>query len=204
MTADDVIRLGKEADVTFDVNLFDLSSGEYIMIGVCVVVYVFLASLHIKMGAETKVFLMGMGFVLFLAVTIILTGSMDIKHDRIASWETNVALPYIEQLPVEEYEIIYIKIDPELSHNTSGVHVAGFGTTSSDVSELTPLTLSFKKDGHVNTMTEWVYTEMTLSTKAKPYIRYQELNQDLGHNIQKGKYNMNVYLPEDYSFSTIE
>lgn len=124
-------------------------------------------------------------------------------EEEIAEWKEDVALPYINSLEREQKEIVFIKIEPELSHETKGSMVFGSGTITSSPVEKTPISVSFK-DGGVITRTDWVETRMELTDQSKPYIQFQRLTKDLGHGIKAGYYNPKVFLPESYEFKEIK
>lgn len=125
--------------------------------------------------------------------------SASIESERLEEWKQNIAIPYIETLEVEKHEIVYVKIDPELSSKTTG----GLFYTYSTPMYLTPLTVSFKSDG-IETITDWHETRMELTNEDEPYIEFIRLKQDLGKNVKKGLYNKKVYLPESYKFTEIK
>lgn len=124
-------------------------------------------------------------------------------EEEISKWKEEVAIPYIASLEKEQKEVVFIKIEPELSHETNGSIVFGTGTIISSSVEKTPITVSFK-DGGVITRTDWVETRMELTNQTKPYIQFQRLTKDLGHGIKAGYYNPKVYLPESYEFKDIK
>ncbi len=120
------------------------------------------------------------------------------EQELITKWKNEVAYPYINSLPTEKHEIVYIKIDPELSHDTRG-----YWYTYSVPIKLTPLTVSFKYRG-VETYTDWYETHMELTDERKPYIEFKELKYNLGNGVNVGMYNKKVYLPESYEFTDIK
>jgi hypothetical protein len=124
----------------------------------------------------------------------------EIKEKQINKWKEEVAYPYINSLPIEEKEIVFIKIDPELSHD---VERSLFYTYSTPV-QLTPLVITYIDDGGAATITRWTETKMKLTDKEKPYIKFQELKKDLGNGVDKGLYNVRVYLPRNYKFTDIK
>ena len=124
-------------------------------------------------------------------------------EEEIAKWKSEVAFPYINSLEREEKEIVFIKIEPELSHETKGSMVFGTGTITSSTVEKTPISVSFK-DGGVVTRTDWVETRMELTEQSKPYIQFQRLTKHLGYGIKAGYYNPKVFLPESYEFKEIK
>ncbi|WP_025909292.1 hypothetical protein [Priestia flexa] len=124
-------------------------------------------------------------------------------EQAIKDWKDEYAAPYIESLPKQKSDIVYIKIDPELSHEVKGSYSWGTGYTYSKEVEMTPLTISFKGNG-LETETNWYSTNMNLTEESKPYIEYNYLEQDLGHGVNKGRYNKEIYLPDSYEFTDIK
>lgn len=121
------------------------------------------------------------------------------RNKLIDEWKYNVAMPYISQLNEYKKDIIYIKIDPELSHSTSG----SFLYTYSNEIHRTPLVVSFKNDG-ITTITNWFETSMELTDGQTPYITYKWLDVDLGNGINKGMYDIKIHLPDSYKFTEIK
>lgn len=189
MTFDEVVRLGELA--TKDNYSFFI--GNWIWWTILVVVVLICIFISSDIGS-------GM-IMLWLMIHLFFTAvMMDIREDeRLEEWKKNIAIPYIETLEVEKYEIVYIKIDPELSSKTTG----GLFYTYSTPMYLTPLTVSFKSDG-IETITDWHETRMELTNEDEPYIEFIRLKQDLGKNVKKGLYNKKVFLPESYKFTEIK
>lgn len=194
MTVDQVIELGRNAEVVRDVHWFSAPWWVWIVcIGLIVWIFVLLSDGHMN----TPAFLM-------LVVFIIFIGNTDMtEDDQISKWEKRVAAPYVNSLPVERKEIVFIKIDPEMTTDTKGSFLYGSGYIDSRVVEKTPLTVTFKDNGVV-TRTDWYQTKMELTKNEKPYIEFQRLDRSLGHSFKKGLYNVRVHLPESYEFTDIK
>ncbi|ADO59735.1 hypothetical protein [Paenibacillus polymyxa] len=122
----------------------------------------------------------------------------DIEH-----WKKEIAMPYIHSLPVKKSEVIYIKIDPELGTDVKNSDPFYNLTYSKEVRR-TPVVVSFKEGGEVTTTTDWVTTSMELSDGEKPFIEYQRLDSDLGHDVNAGIYNAKIHLPKSYTFTDIK
>ena len=201
MTIDKVIELGEKAKVTIEFDWLSAPWWVWIIVGLCSLVII--AVIHgVLTGADTE----GIGAILpIIGVTFMIYMFFIDKetYDGVSAWEKDIAIPYIESLPVEKKEVVYIKIDPELSHETTGYYLFGNGYTTSKEIQKTPLTVSYKDNGVV-TRTDWYQTKMELTEEEKPYIEYQELKKDLGHDIYAGMYNVKVYLPKSYEFTDIK
>jgi hypothetical protein len=138
--------------------------------------------------------------IIFLLLVIVNSIHDSNKEDKlIDKWKEEIAYPFIAQLPEDKKEIIYIKIDPELSHSVQG----GFFYTYSNEVQRTPLTVSFKANG-VETHTDWYETHMELTNEQQPHIIFKRLEKNLGHGISKGLYDTRVYLPDTYKFTDIK
>lgn len=113
------------------------------------------------------------------------------------NWEEKIVAPYIEALPTEKREAVYIKIDSELTNKIQHRY------TSDKTIERTPLTVTFKENG-LTTQTNWMEAHMELADEETPYVTYQYVPKKLGKGISKGYYNLKVYLPKNYKFTDIK
>jgi hypothetical protein len=196
MDINQVIELGQQA-ANIDYKIFVFPWWWYL---VSVILLLLLIAQIALMDEESFIFsiifmlwfLGSMAYVAFI--------NAEIETKQINKWKTEVAYPYINSLPIEKKEIVFIKIDPELSHDTKG---SLFYTYSTPI-QLTPLVISYIDDGGVVTITRWTETKMELTDKEKPYIEFQELKKDLGNGVDKGLYNVKVYLPRSYKFTDIK
>lgn len=208
MTIQEVIKAGKDIQ-TPDFPWYSEFTLNNVLILLAIVA---LAIAFIIWGiAKDGKFRIGIGktLLIFSAAIIVfeilasLSAQLDYREKAIDKWKMEVAKPYIESLPVAKNEIIFIKIDPELSTNVHGSTFFGNGYTYSTTIERTPLVVSYKDNGIV-TKTDWFETRMELTSEQKPFINYQVLKQDLGHGIKAGTYNTHVFLPQSYSFTDIK
>ncbi|MFF2532334.1 hypothetical protein ACFVS2_25830 [Brevibacillus sp. NPDC058079] len=124
--------------------------------------------------------------------------SKNTYGEQVEKWKNEVVAPYIETLPKEKREIVYIKIESELSSKTNRLY-----TYSSPEIKLTPLTVSFK-EGRITTLTNWYDASMELTKEEKAYVEFQKVPKDLGHGMDAGYYNLSVHLPETYTFTEIK
>lgn len=124
-------------------------------------------------------------------------------NKKIDEWRETVATPFIQSLPVQKKEVVYIKIDPELGSNVQGSSIFGTGYTYTSEIERTPVSFSYKDKGIV-TKTLWAETTMELTDEEKPYVEFQKLEKDLGHGIEAGIYNYKIHLPDSYQFTEIK
>lgn len=149
-------------------------------------------------GILTLAVMLSMIVIIFMSIN----ASIDNKNAYLKDekkWREEVAMPYIESLPKEKREIVFIKIDPELARSSYGGRYSHAQTI-----ELTPLTVSYVDNDTVVTRTEWYQTSMKLTDETNPFIEFQQLEQDLGHDVNKGVYNAVVYLPKSYKFTEIK
>lgn len=194
MTIDQVIDLGKNAEYIQDIDWFSNPWWVWIVCPILIILIV----IQISEGDGMSPVLMIVAVVMIL----VLTTKVDVD-DQISRWEKKVAAPYVNSLPVERKEIVFIKIDPEMTTKTNGSLLFGGGYIDSRVVEKTPITVSFKDNGVV-TRTDWYQTKMELTESEKPYIEFQRLDRNLGHSFKKGLYNVRVHLPESYEFTDIK
>lgn len=124
----------------------------------------------------------------------------------VESWRNQYAIPYINSLPKEKHEVIFVKIEASSSQK---IKDNGLWLYSQEV-QRTPLTISFKGDTGIETQTYWYATDMSLTPEQRPYVEYTVLPEDLGAdkegNVQfwAGRYNHKIYLPENYQFTDIK
>lgn len=200
MTIDEVIKLGKEASEKVSVSIFDIPVWAWIVL-------ILLALISIPLISTDPENIIGIFFMWFIITMLLLfytnVKEQEITKGKISAWKAEIAKPYIESLDVEQREVVFIKIDPELSHEVYGSSSFGSGYTRSEEVQRTPLTVSFKENG-ITTLTNWYETRMELTEEAKPHIKYQKLNRDLGNGIKKGFYNIEINLPDSYEFTDIK
>ncbi|ALS09900.1 hypothetical protein ABE82_26130 (plasmid) [Paenibacillus peoriae] len=141
--------------------------------------------------------------VLLCAGLITHDNQKDEYNNKISEWRSTYAKPYIESLPKEKKEIVFIKIDPELGAQVSinKFWLSGYTKVSSE--ERTPVTVSFKDNG-IKTRTDWYETHMELTKEEKPFIEFQRLTKNLGNKVNAGLYNVKIYIPESYKFNDIK
>lgn len=131
----------------------------------------------------------------------------EATEKAVAKWKENYALPYINSLPVEKHEVVFVKIEANTSQE---IKDSGTYLRSEEVHR-TPLTVSYKHETGVITKTDWYSTNMGLTPEAKPYVEYVTLPEPLGVTKEgekaefwAGQYNYKVYLPENYEFKDIK
>lgn len=200
MNVEQVIKLGEEISVNF--SMFDF--GKYwipwTIIAALAVIQVLI--FKFKNEEKTEVSITPIALIAIMLCGFFLVDSVlnSVKEEElIEKWKQEVAYPYIKSLPEEQHEIVYLKIDPELSHD---VRSNLFYTYSEEVRR-TPLTFSFKGNG-VETYTNWIEAHMKLSEQSKPYVSFKRLTTELGHNINPGYYDVKIHLPESYEFTDIK
>lgn len=195
MTVEKVIELG---NIEYNTPVFSMDYWVWwliiaLLVGLQIVFWMFTSE-------ETGGSLLGIGFLVFLLLLAVNTFDDDYQKSLlIEDWKKEVALPYISTLHEYNKEIVYLKIDPELSYSVSSYPIY---TYSKEI-QRTPLTVSFKDKGIV-TVTNWFETRMELTNDTKPYVTYKQLDVNLGHDINKGMYDVKVYLPESYKFTDIK
>ncbi|WP_442637861.1 hypothetical protein [Rossellomorea marisflavi] len=193
MTQEEVIRLGQKA--------LEVDGSVWVKVGLVgmvigVIIFIIAIGTVSPTGGGLAMIFGILGFFAFIGGSF---SDSNIKDNQVAKWNKEVATPYIESLPVEKRNVVYIKIDPELTSETEG----SFYYTTSKTVERTPLTFSFKENG-LTTLTNWYETHMELTDEEKPYVTYQYVPKKLGEGVEKGFYNVKLYLPENYEFTDIK
>lgn len=192
MNLQQVIEAGR---INVDTSIFSESIWWWIVIGGLLL----LSMLFYKWEVDGTGFI-GLAVIVFILLCIVNEGNDEEKKQQlIEQWKQQYAYPYINSLPTQKKEIVYIKIDPELGYD---VQSNEWYTYSVPV-KLTPLTISFKGNG-IETYTNWYESHMELTKEQKPYAEYKKLDVDLGNGVNAGMYNTKVYLPESYSFTDIK
>jgi hypothetical protein len=141
--------------------------------------------------------------ILAIPVVFMMMGSNFTEFNK-PKWENEYVKPYYNSIEKQKHEIVFVKIDPEISNITSGDLVFGTGSISTDTKKLTPLVVSYKDEGKVITYSNWLDTQMVLTDQDSPYIEFKRVPRDLGHDYNAGIYEVKVYLPEGYKFTDIK
>ena len=148
------------------------------------------------------------GYILSICVHLVLSkGYYQEKVEKgIEQWKQEYAIPYINSLPKEKHEIVFMKIE---ANSSQKIKDNGLWLASQEV-QRTPMTISFKGNTGIETQTYWYATDMSLTPEQKPYIEYTVLPEDIGIDEQgnagfwAGRYNHKIYLPENYEFKDIK
>lgn len=141
--------------------------------------------------------------VLLSAGIVVHNNQKDEYNNKINEWRSTYAKTYVESLPKEKKEIVFIKINPELGTQVNINNFWTSGYTIKSSVERTPVTVSFKDNG-IKTRTDWYETHMELTKEEKPFIEFQRLTKDLGNKVNAGLYNVKIYIPESYKFNDIK
>lgn len=121
----------------------------------------------------------------------------DFEKAQYKLWKKQIALPFIEELPVQKRDILFAKLDTKESAKKSATSVY----TYQNDNRLTPLLIGFN-EGELITERGHYETYMVLKTDETPYVEYQKVTKTLGEGLKKGYYNVKVYLPTNYQFET--
>lgn len=201
MDINKVIELGEAIERT-ELGLFSQFSGAAIG-WIIALLLVGILSVFLDVGLGGLFALLAAGVFAFHALFLPLQKEQSMYREEVKKWKDEIAYPFIQSLEKEQKEVIFIKIEPTLSHSVNGFMFMGSGSVLSKPVEKTPIAVSYKDNG-ITTRTDWVPTHMELTDQEKPYIEFQRLEKDLGHGIKAGIYNPQVYLPESYSFTDIK
>lgn len=137
-------------------------------------------------------------FFIFATSTFAVPGS--IKQSRVDTWTHHAAYPYINSLPVQHHDIVYIKVQ-DTSETTGAGGLFTFSISSHDITHVLVL---YRDNGQIKKMDMQAKMSMKLGQNDTPYITFQQLRHNLGNGINAGLYNPTVYLPKNYKFSTIQ
>lgn len=202
MNVEKVIQLGK--DMVEIGGVWDIWFYLGVIVSLGGIILVFVAFLLHQDSLEVKhkvLGLVGLLITVIGAITVCVTSqhSIDFKEEQTVKWKEEVAKPYISTLSIQSKEVVFIKINTEISQKMTGNHYY----TSKEVKR-TPLTISFKEDDGLTTLTNWYETKMVLTDKEEPYVEYQYVQKNLGHGYKQGYYNVKIFLPKDYKFTDIK
>lgn len=132
-----------------------------------------------------------------LGATFFLNQTDDFEDTQYKLWKKQIAVPFVEELPVQKRDIVFAKLDTK--GNTKKSATSAY--TYQNDSRLTPLLIGFN-EGELITERGHYETYMVLKTDETPYVEYQKVTKTLGEGLKKGYYNVKVYLPTNYQFET--
>ncbi|PLS19030.1 hypothetical protein CVD28_01095 [Bacillus sp. M6-12] len=176
MTANEVISLGENISsplVLWSFVIFGLS--------ILLVLIILMVNKNKQGERSMLVSILGGFYALSMLTMIILfmTGMIQ-RSNSVEKWENEIALPYIESLEESKKAIMGVSFGVGRYRNIATIIV---------------------KDGEGVKKYEGSYeVKTTLSPGEQPYVGYKYLEQDLGYDIQKGYYDITVYVPQDYTF----
>lgn len=213
MKLEEVIELGKQSNVVREIHWLSGSFWSSIVLTISILYLIYsicraiIKTFQTRRSFRSKTFIFHFNPISVALVSIslifyLLSVKIEIR-DEVDKWKNEVVKPYIESLPIEKKEIVFIKIDPELDYRIDERYILGTGRTTISAVEKTPVVVSYKDKGIV-TKAFWYETDMDLTKKDKPYIEFQKLEHDLGHGIEPGIYNVKIHLPESYEFTEIK
>lgn len=200
MKIEEVIELGKKINTSQYINP-DPSIWAYIA---CIIaVGLALLALRILMSDDAPLAILAM-----LLALICLIGGMtdffiigDSQNKEVDKWKTKVVTPFVESLPVEKREVVYIKMESKQTSQNEKIDKI----TYTSPSNTTLVTISYKElNKEIKSITSEVNLVLDLEDKDKPYVKYRQVKKDLGHGMDAGIYNMEVHLPENYKFTEIK
>ncbi|WP_193065437.1 hypothetical protein [Oceanobacillus oncorhynchi] len=124
---------------------------------------------------------------LLLIGLFILTSYDVVKTNHTADdrWKAEVAYPYINNLPQEKGSIAYIEID---------------NTDNSEVNKTFVNMGFYDSDGHLQNVSDYALISNELPEIDEPYVLYHFLDEDLNWDLEKGYYNLEIYVPNDFDW----
>ena len=197
-TIDEVIKAG-QFDPEFYLSASHLSAWAWV--GIVIGFLFALLVMFIGWALESGAGIAG-GVVIFI---IIFIGSfLNVTEFDEDKWKNQYVIPFYNSIPTEKHEIVFVKIDPEIKTSIYGGSFLGAGMVTTSTEKLTPLIVSYKDDGAVNTYTSWIDSKMTLTKETNPYIEFKRVPKDIDNEYKAGIYEVKVFLPEDYKFTDIK
>lgn len=195
-----MIHLNKEQVIKLGEKAAEFDSSFWLIFGASFLISMVLGTIILMIIGWIDDDILGLvPFLIFISGGIVLFGAMESfekTEENVEAWKKDTVKPYINSLPVEKREAVYIKIDPEIERKPGAY-------TSENKNKRTPLTVTFKDKG-LTTQTNWMDAHMELTKEEEPYVTYQYLEGSLGNGVDKGYYNLKVYLPENYKFTDIK
>lgn len=201
MTIQEVIAKGSEI-TNQDINLF---GGHSIYTLVAILSIVVLVTVSGWDELKTKGKRLGVlgamvGYIFAFNLIVIFIYHANIIEERevnIQKWKEEVAMPYIESLEVSRYEVREISddFDSYQSSNFDTWHTPSYPAEQG----LKALQLMYVDDNNrVKEISE--YFDVKLTEEKVEYLEYKKLTKDLGHGVEKGAYNLTLYVPKDFKF----
>ena len=199
------IQFEKAHDVPFEWFGFD---GAAFLIGAYILLIIILFVMILAKARE------GYGKIIFGFILLFTLQAVFAKAEaqekigeNIRKWRQEYAIPYINSLPTEKRNVVFIKIEASA---TQEIKDNGLYLRSEEVRR-TPLTVSYKDKGEIITRTDWYGTNMGLSLDEKPYLEFVILPEPVGvtedgkkAEFWAGEYNHQVFMPNNYQFTEIK
>lgn len=203
MTIDKVIELGESIQKPDYGLLHNFTGATWVAIIIFFTLGIFAIAISKSTHGEgqfgTLLCLVSVGIIMFKVINVGYYEDRDYEK-KIDEWRETVAVPFIESLPREKKEVVFIKIEPELAVKSSRYS----GYTYAREIRRTPVSFSYKDDDGIATETNWIETRMDLTDEEKPFVEFQKLEKDLGHGVEAGNYNYKINLPDSYEFTEIK
>lgn len=191
MGINEVIKKGEEITGDF-INPFvnmDIFTMLFLIVGIIVIIVtlIFCKKADVMVGG----IVISVSIFLGVSIHVVTSGHSNEllqEIEDIDSWVAKEVEPFIENLPYEKIELESVKLNTKSKNKTGGYK--GFDTWT-DVS----LIVEYEENGKRVKDTDKF--DVIGIGKGKPYMKYKDVKKDLGHGIDKGKYDKVIYAPKD-------
>lgn len=130
--------------------------------------------------------------ILMAAPTFAITAATVDMHMR-SQWEDEVWQYVYKTYPHETYDVIWVKIDPEVAGASKGV-IVNVPVWERDV----VMTIVFEDDGELIQITNWHVQAKVADVSGSPVLEAMPIKQKLFGFIEPGYYDPVVLLPKDF------
>lgn len=110
-------------------------------------------------------------------------------------WEDSVWGYVHSTYPREKYEVVFVKIDPELAGGAKGI-IAAVPEWKREVA----VTVVFRDGNQLVQYTNWSVRAEVAEIQDKPLLEAMKVDEEVLGFIEPGYYDPVLYLPEDYEF----
>lgn len=130
------------------------------------------------------------GFLVFL----FLLQFSEVQGNQQHEWKNEHVIPYLQSLPGVKKDVQSLQVPNEI----------GGESTFLDKTSSEPLYVSLvytNAEGIAKKLDTHALVHYTLSEGDTPYFQGKYVSKSLGHRLEKGYYNVHVYLPKNYTLN---
>ena len=129
-----------------------------------------------------------------LAGFLLLLPTGDYEGTPHKEWKNQYVLPYLESLPNLKKDVQSLQVPKDI----------GGASTFLEKTNTAPLFVSLvytNDEGIAKKLETHALVHYTLAEGETPYFEAKYLKNDLGNRVDKGYYNVHVYLPKNYTLN---